>query len=100
LLRGAQTLNEIQTRTERMHQFPDTDSLEATLRKLAERDPALTVKLAKQPGWREERYTHLFSGEPAISVEPSVEPESRLDRLERELVDLRQQFEAFKKNFE
>ena len=37
LARGPQTLNEIHVRTERMHHFPDTDSLETCLRKLGER---------------------------------------------------------------
>ncbi len=103
LLRGPQTLVEIHTRTERMHAFGDLDALETCLRKLSEHDPPLALKLSKQPGWREVRYTHLFSGEPAMpppsAVAPQVE-ESRLDRLERELSDLRQQFEAFKKSFE
>jgi uncharacterized protein YceH (UPF0502 family) len=106
LLRGPQTLAEIHTRTERMHQFGDLDALETCLRKLNEHDPPLAVKLPKLPGWRDIRYTHLFSGEPAMpmppataAVAPHVE-EGRLDRLERELSELRQQFEAFKKSFE
>jgi uncharacterized protein YceH (UPF0502 family) len=110
LLRGAQTLVEIHTRTERMHHFDDLDALETCLRKLGEHDPPLVVKLPKLPGWRDVRYTHLFSGEPVMPVPgavPSVAPnvashveESRLERLERELAELRQQFEAFKKSFE
>ena len=103
LLRGPQTLMEIHTRTERMHQFGDLDALETCLRKLAEHDPPLVVKLSKQPGWRDVRYTHLFSGEPAMPAPSAVVPhveEGRLDRLERELSELRQQFEAFKKSFE
>jgi len=106
LLRGSQTLAEIHTRTERMHEFGDQDALETCLRKLGEHDPPLLVKLPKQPGWRDVRYTHLFSGEPALPAAAAVAPvapqmeESRLDRLERELAELRQQFEAFKKSFE
>jgi uncharacterized protein YceH (UPF0502 family) len=103
LLRGAQTLMEIHVRTERMHQFGDLDALETCLRKLSEHDPPLVVKLPKQPGWRDVRYSHLFSGEPAMPVPAAIAPhveESRLDRLERELSELRQQFEAFKKSFE
>lgn len=102
LLRGAQTLNEIHTRTERMYRFEDHDSLETCLRKLAEHDPPLAVRIEKQPGWREVRYTHLFSGEPVVNATPppAVEEESRIDRLERELSELRRDFENFKKSFE
>src|SRR5580658_3953547 len=60
LLRGPQTPAEIHTRTERMHQFDDLDALETCLRKLSEHDPPLVVKLQKQPGWRDIRYTHLL----------------------------------------
>jgi len=103
LLRGPQTLGEIRERAHRMYEFPDMDALESCLRRLAERDPALVRKLAKQPGWKEARYTHLFCGEvsvPVIETAATPESESRLDRLERELSDLRREFETFKKSFE
>ncbi len=110
LLRGAQTLAEIHTRTERMHRFDDAEQVESCLRRLSEHDPPLVIKLAKQPGWRDVRYTHLFSGEPAISAMPEVHAdaptaahagaESRLDKLEREIAELRDAFEQFKKSFE
>lgn len=62
LLRGPQTLNELLTRSERLAKFTDADDLRHTLERLATREPALTVRLPKTPGQREERYTHLLCG--------------------------------------
>ena len=103
LLRGPQTLSEIRERTQRMHEFLDMESLESCLRRLAERDPPLVRKLAKQPGWKELRYTHLFGDVVLTSVPESpasAMEESRVDRLERDLEELRREFHDFKKSFE
>ena len=62
LLRGAQTLNELLTRSERLAKFADADDVRHTLERLASREPALVVRLPKAPGQREERYTHLLCG--------------------------------------
>ncbi len=60
LLRGPQTSRELRDRTERLHPFPDTDAVEATLADLAER--GLTLRLARQSGQRDERWAHLLCG--------------------------------------
>ena len=103
LLRGAQTLNEIRDRTHRMHEFQDMDSLESCIRRLGEREPPLTRKLAKQPGWKEVRYTHLF-GDTEIAAAPpdtpALEDDGRIERLEREVAELRRAFEEFRAKFE
>ena len=62
MLRGAQTLNELLTRTERIGRFADADDLRHTLERLAQREPALVVRLPKAAGQREERYAHLLCG--------------------------------------
>lgn len=62
LLRGAQTLNELFTRTERIGRFADAEDLRHTLDRLAQREPALVVRLPKAAGQREERYAHLLCG--------------------------------------
>ena len=62
MLRGAQTLNELKTRTESLYRFDDPESVELVLTKLAGR--GMTVLLPKQPGAREPRWTHLLLGEP------------------------------------
>jgi uncharacterized protein len=63
LLRGPQTAGELRTRTARMHAFSDVDEVEATLQALMDyAQGPFVVRLQRQPGRREERYAHLFSG--------------------------------------
>ncbi|WP_369788169.1 YceH family protein [Rouxiella sp. WC2420] len=64
LLRGAQTPGELRTRTNRLHDFADVSQVEQTLNDLASReDGPFCVRLAREPGKRESRFMHLFSGE-------------------------------------
>ncbi|TFZ04443.1 YceH family protein [Ramlibacter rhizophilus] len=66
MLRGPQTPGELRIASERMHNFADISSVEAFLEELAERPAgALVRKLARLPGARESRWTHLLGGEPA-----------------------------------
>lgn len=62
LLRGPQTLSELLTRSNRLHNFEDVDEVQHQLERLAGR--GLACQLPRQPGQREERYMHLL-GEPA-----------------------------------
>jgi uncharacterized protein YceH (UPF0502 family) len=64
LLRGAQTAGEIRARTERMHPFSSTAEVERVVADLAAGDDPLTVHLARQPGQKEARWTHLVGGAP------------------------------------
>ena len=61
-LRGPQTLNELLTRSNRMHDFEDTDQVQHQLERLIARDLALLIP--RQSGQREDRYTHAL-GDPA-----------------------------------
>lgn len=61
-LRGPQTLNELLTRSGRMHDFEDTDQVQHQLERLIARDLALL--LPRQSGQREDRYMHAL-GDPA-----------------------------------
>jgi uncharacterized protein len=64
LLRGPQTPGELRTRASRMAPFSDVSEVEAALTRLSERDDGpFVVRLAREPGRRESRYAHLFSGE-------------------------------------
>ena len=64
LLRGAQTPGELRTRAARMHEFADMQEVEQALEGLATReDGPFVLRLAREPGKRESRYMHLFSGE-------------------------------------
>jgi uncharacterized protein YceH (UPF0502 family) len=104
LLRGPQTPGELRTRASRMAAFTDTDAVEAALASLAERaDGPFVVRLPREPGRRDARYAHLFSGPvaaaalaaPAATESASAAP-SRLERLEAEVRELRAELAAIK----
>jgi uncharacterized protein YceH (UPF0502 family) len=65
LLRGPQTLNEIRTRTERLHGFGSLDEVDAVLDRLAGREPQLAMPVGRQPGQKEGRYAQLLTGMPS-----------------------------------
>jgi uncharacterized protein len=67
LLRGAQTAAELRLATSRLHSFADTSSVEAFLDELAERDAPYALKLARMPGGRESRWTHLLCGDAHVA---------------------------------
>jgi len=74
LLRGPQTPGELRARTERMWAFAQTEEVERHLAALAERDDALVMRLAREPGRREARYTHRLGAEPASASEVREAP--------------------------
>ncbi len=61
-LRGPQTINELLTRSQRMHDFDDNDQVLHQLDRLIARGYAL--HLPRQAGQREDRYTHAL-GDPS-----------------------------------
>lgn len=127
MLRGIQTVGEIRGRSGRLYEFSDLSEVELTLQGLIERQPQpLVAKLARQPGTKESRYSHLLSG--VVEVEQKSieikhqeisssqihlsenqrnEQNERIEKLENELAELRkqmaeinQQFQEFKRQFE
>jgi uncharacterized protein len=118
LLRGPQTPGELRSRTDRMYHFEALDDVVATLDRLAQRQPPLTRILPRQPGTKESRYMHLFSGEPTDAIggegvarafaTPGTKPvadrlttlEENVAGLRRELSEVQQQLAAFRKQFE
>lgn len=63
-LRGPQTPGELRTRTNRLCEFKDVREVEEALQALTNRPgDAYVVKLPREPGKREARFAHLFSGE-------------------------------------
>ena len=117
LLRGPQTPGELRGRTDRMYHFEALEDVVSTLDRLAQREPPLTRILPRQPGTKESRYTHLFSGEPpeqpevarASSPAPDVGNsvadriltlEEEVSRLRAELSEVQQQLATFRKQFE
>lgn len=103
LLRGPQTPGELRARASRMAAFSDVSEVEAVLQGLQQRESGpLVARLAREPGRRESRYTHLFSGEPPpegeaqdLAAAPAAATaaggslEGRVARLEAELEALR-----------
>jgi uncharacterized protein len=61
-LRGPQTVGELRTRTERMHDFAALTEVETALEELASREEPLVVRLERQPGQKEARYAQLLGG--------------------------------------
>ncbi|MBJ2180945.1 DUF480 domain-containing protein [Pseudomonas veronii] len=105
-LRGPQTVNELLTRSGRMHDFEDADQVVHQLERLIAR--GLAVLVPRQAGQREDRYTHAL-GDPAdieaiiaargnpvergaggVSVERIEELEARIAALEERLAQLEQ----------
>ncbi len=67
MLRGPQTAGELRINCERLHKFADISSVESFLVELSERPAgALVMELPRQPGSRENRWTHLLSGVPVL----------------------------------
>jgi hypothetical protein len=111
MLRGPQTPGELKQRSERLHAFADLGAVQETLERLRERE--LVVRHPRRPGQKEERYEQVLGGSeeaeasgaaqtaeaPGPANPPAAVPappsdaseEERLDRLERELAELRAQ---------
>jgi uncharacterized protein YceH (UPF0502 family) len=98
LLRGPQTVNELLTRSNRMHDFEDTEQVVHQLERLIAR--GLAILLPRQSGQREDRYMHAV-GNPQdleeILVARQSQPErasggsasaERLDELEARIAAL------------
>lgn len=106
LLRGPQTVGELRGRVERMQPLADLATVEEVLATLADRDFPLVIRLPRQPGRKEQRFTHLLSGLPDISDESTlpVEParvqvmagNERLAALETEVAGLRGEVEELR----
>lgn len=104
MLRGPQTVGELRSRTERMHNFADMEEVERVLDSLAAReaDP-LAAHVARG------RWAHLLGGQPeepmapesVVHVAPLRTPlEERIEALELEVAEIRRQLESFRKQFE
>jgi uncharacterized protein YceH (UPF0502 family) len=96
MLRGPQTPGELKQRSERLYAFETLAAVHETLDRLVDRE--LVLRHPRRPGQKEDRYEQLLGGGGRSAPPPappperdSDVPESRLDRLERELTELREQ---------
>ena len=107
LVRGPQTPGELRTRAARMAPFADVEQVETALESLSSRaDGPFVVRLPREPGRRDSRYAHLFSGAvtiPALTEDSIAEPSmastpalSRLERLEKEVQQLKEELNHIK----
>ena len=107
LLRGAQTLAELHTRSERLTEFPGVDDVRDTLDRLMQREPALVVRIPRGAGQREDRYMHLLGGPidiadlaqatsaRVVSTRAS-DLDERVERLEGEIEALKDELAALR----
>jgi hypothetical protein len=104
LLRGPQTPGELRSHAARLAPLHDVDEVETALEDLATRpDGPFVAKLPREPGRRESRYMHLFSGEVPPALEPSAEEApartgaaERIAALEAAVAELQREVEALK----
>jgi uncharacterized protein len=109
LVRGPQTPGELRTRASRMASFSEVGEVEAALESMRTRaDGPFVVRLPREPGRRDSCYAHLFSGAvTGSSIEDegqgieipsdSGQTSSRLDRLEEQVRQLREELSDLKK---
>jgi uncharacterized protein YceH (UPF0502 family) len=109
LLRGPQTPGELRTHAARLAPLKDVAEVELELEELMTRpDGPFVAKLAREPGRRESRYMHLFSGDappvaeatandvPALAPMGSAALAERVAALEAEVAELRRAIEALR----
>lgn len=108
-LRGPQTPGELRTRSARLAKFDDVGAVEKVLEHLASHSAGpFVVKLDREPGKRENRWAHLFSGEVGISAAASSASggadtaplTERVAFLEGELAELKSAFNELKVQFD
>ena len=118
MLRGRQTTGELRANASRLHEFAGIEEVEATVNSLISHEPEpLVLRLPRQPGQKEARFAHLLAGAPSEEIisethvtkasSPRQGDRERIETLEREIAalteeveTLKQQFGAFKKQFE
>jgi uncharacterized protein len=108
-LRGPQTPGELRGRTERLCKFDDVDEVEAELTNLMTREEPLVSKLPREPGKRESRYAHLFSGSPqppsaspsgSDGIETEASVRERIDTLEKQVHELKLGLDGLRQKYE
>jgi uncharacterized protein YceH (UPF0502 family) len=108
MLRGPQTVGELRGRTERMHDFADLEEVESVLHLLAAREPEPFVTAMPSGRWAQLLGGVPESGPPEHrqdhqAIASSANHDDLADRvttLEREMADLKQTLESFRKQFE
>ena len=113
MLRGAQTIGELKTRSARLHEFESLADIETVLNGLIVREGTVhVVRLPRRSGQKEVRYAHRLSGEVTFDAPDKTTArvqadseriealEEATEELKKEVSDLRTQLELFRKQFE
>jgi hypothetical protein len=115
LLRGPQTPGELRTHAARLAPLHDVSEVESELEELATRpDGPFVARLTREPGRRESRYMHLFSGEAPPFIEDEPRPSraapasaagasadaERIATLEAAVAELRHEVNLLKARFD
>lgn len=104
MLRGPQTAGELRGRSERLHEFAEIADVEHCLEALSQRSPEPLVASMPRGRW-----CHLLGGMPDPAHEApesrtrgaeSPDFEERVAALEREVSELKQTLESFRRQFE
>lgn len=98
MLRGAQTVHELLTRSQRMHEFANTEEIEELLEHLCAKVVPIICRIPRQAGQREDRFVQLLSGAPDLAAIaslgstrqglPTSALEERVTVLEQQLASL------------
>ncbi|AFD08813.1 YceH family protein [Solitalea canadensis] len=107
MLRGPQTLGELNTNSGRMYEYESLEEIQEMLDKLSSPELPFVVQLPKKAGQKEARYMHLFGGTPSVEDDEDVQPEmpvsrvaeleERLVKVETELADMKEAFDKLMK---
>jgi uncharacterized protein YceH (UPF0502 family) len=117
LLRGPQTPGELRARTERIYAFNGLPEVEACLQELMRGTEPLVKILSARPGQKEQRYKELLTIETPETDDGAVQPtassgvgqtassriellEGEVTQLRAELQSLRDEFAAFRRQFD
>ena len=116
LLRGPQTPGELRQRSERMAGFASLEDVEKSLDELSRGESPLIRPIPAGLGRKEKRYIHLLCGEPQESLVNPVMPaasfapshstsrmevmQGEISALRADLQQMREEFAAFRKQFE
>lgn len=103
-LRGPQTAGEVRSRSGRLYAFSSGVEVESALQFLIDKYPPLVARLERSAGTKESRYAHLLCGDDVDALAgmksaaaPAASRQDRLGQLEAEVVSLKEEVEALRK---
>lgn len=98
ILRGPQTPGELNTNSNRMHEYESLEEINEILEKLSKEETPYVVQLPRKAGQKEQRYMHLLGGADFVEDEEestnsrysNSELEARVTALEQQLAELKE----------